>query len=38
MVMSQGKIVESGKSDEVYQNPQSAFTQKLIAAIPKIKI
>ena len=38
MVMSQGKIVESGKADEVYQNPQSAFTQKLIASIPKIKI
>jgi peptide/nickel transport system ATP-binding protein len=38
MVMSQGKIVESGKADEVYQNPRSAFTQKLIASIPKIKI
>ena len=38
MVMSQGKIVESGMADEVYQNPQSAFTQKLIASIPKIKI
>jgi len=38
MVMSQGKIVESGQADEIYQHPKSAFTQKLVASIPAIKI
>jgi peptide/nickel transport system ATP-binding protein len=37
MVMSQGKIVESGNADEVYLHPKSAFTQKLIASIPAVK-
>lgn len=35
MVMQKGKIVESGLSNQVYSNPQSAYTQQLIAAIPK---
>ena len=35
MVMQQGKIVESGLSNQVYSHPQSAYTQQLIAAIPK---
>lgn len=35
MVMNKGKIEESGKADEIYFNPQSAYTQKLIASIPK---
>ena len=35
MVMNKGKIEESGKADEVYFNPQSSYTQKLIASIPK---
>jgi peptide/nickel transport system ATP-binding protein len=38
MVMSQGKIVETGNADEVYHHPKSAFTQKLIASIPTVKI
>jgi peptide/nickel transport system ATP-binding protein len=35
MVMNQGKIEEMGNADDVYHNPKSAYTQKLIAAIPK---
>jgi len=35
MVMSAGKIEEAGDADEIYAHPQKAYTQKLIAAIPK---
>jgi peptide/nickel transport system ATP-binding protein len=35
MVMNRGKIEESGKADDIYFNPASAYTQKLIASIPK---
>lgn len=35
MVMSAGKIEEAGDADEIYAYPQKAYTQKLIAAIPK---
>ena len=38
MVMEKGKIVESGPADEIYQNPQNPYTQRLIAAIPTGKI
>jgi peptide/nickel transport system ATP-binding protein len=34
MVMNKGKIEESGKADDIYFNPQSVYTQKLIASIP----
>lgn len=34
VVMNQGKVEEMGDADEVYNNPQTAYTQKLIAAIP----
>jgi peptide/nickel transport system ATP-binding protein len=34
LVMSQGKIVESGLASEVYANPQHPYTQQLLAAIP----
>ncbi len=34
MVMKNGQIVEIGDADEVYSNPQSDYTKKLIAAIP----
>ncbi len=36
LVMQNGKIVESGNTDEVMNNPQSEFTQTLIQAIPKM--
>ena len=35
LVMTQGKIVEAASADEIYQRPQHAYTQKLIAAVPK---
>ena len=35
VVMNKGKIEEMGVADEIYNNPQRAYTQKLIAAIPK---
>lgn len=35
VVMNKGKIEEMGYSDEIYKQPQSAYTQKLIQAIPK---
>jgi peptide/nickel transport system ATP-binding protein len=35
MVMNKGKIEEIGDAQSVYEHPQSTYTQKLIAAIPK---
>lgn len=35
VVMNKGKIEEMGISDEIYNNPQKEYTQRLIAAIPK---
>ena len=35
MVMNKGKIEESGKADDIYFTPRSAYTKKLIASIPK---
>jgi len=36
MVMNKGRIEEMGLADEVYNNPQSAYTQRLISSIPGI--
>lgn len=35
MVMSEGKIVETGNSDEIYRHPREPYTQRLLASIPK---
>jgi peptide/nickel transport system ATP-binding protein len=35
MVMNKGKIEEMGSADAVYFHPQQAYTQQLIASIPK---
>ena len=35
IVMNKGKIEEMGLSDEIYYNPKSEYTKRLIAAIPK---
>lgn len=34
LVMNKGKIEELGDAEEVYNNPKSEYTKKLIAAIP----
>jgi microcin C transport system ATP-binding protein len=34
-VMTQGKIVEQGPVNEIFDDPQHAYTQKLLAAEPK---
>jgi peptide/nickel transport system ATP-binding protein len=34
LVMYQGKIVEQGNAEDIYQHPTNDYTQKLIAAIP----
>ncbi|MBP6732858.1 MAG: ABC transporter ATP-binding protein [Chitinophagales bacterium] len=35
VVMNKGKVEEMGISDDIYNNPQREYTQRLIAAIPK---
>jgi peptide/nickel transport system ATP-binding protein len=35
-VMSQGTIVEQGDRDEIFNNPQHAYTRTLLAAVPRI--
>lgn len=35
VVMNKGKIEEVGDADDIYENPQSDYTRKLIDAIPK---
>lgn len=37
-VMYQGKIVEAGDADEIFRNPQQAYTQRLLASIPRLAI
>ncbi len=38
VVMNQGEIVEMGLADDIYNNPQTDYTKKLISAIPKGEI
>lgn len=35
VVMNKGKIEEMGDADEIYLNPQTDYTKKLISSIPK---
>ncbi|OMH23394.1 glutathione ABC transporter ATP-binding protein [Tersicoccus phoenicis] len=34
VVMNRGRIVEQGTRDEILRNPQEAYTQRLLAAVP----
>lgn len=36
LVMNKGEIVEQGTPEEIYLNPKEAYTQKLLAAVPKL--
>ena len=35
-VMKEGEIVEYGEVDSVLENPQHAYTQELLAAVPRL--
>lgn len=37
LVLHQGKMMEYGKAKEVLANPQSAYTKKLLAAVPRLR-
>ena len=37
VVMRHGKIVETGKTDIIFQNPKTTYTTKLLASIPGAK-
>lgn len=34
IVMERGKVVESGATSEIFANPQHAYTQRLLSAVP----
>tara|TARA_B110000046_G_scaffold29074_1_gene30377 strand:- start:56922 stop:58643 length:1722 start_codon:yes stop_codon:yes gene_type:complete len=36
IVMKEGQIEEMGVAEDIYRNPQSIYTQKLIEAIPRV--
>ena len=35
-ILHQGQIVESGTTDQIFANPQHEYTQRLIAAMPRV--
>ena len=37
VVMKDGKIVETGKTEEVLKNPKSEYTKLLIASVPTLE-
>ena len=36
LVMKDGNVVESGKSEEIFYRPQHPYTKELLAAVPKL--
>lgn len=36
IVMSQGKVVEAGATDDVIKNPQHSYTRSLLASVPEM--
>ena len=37
LIMKDGRIVERGPTEQIFQNPQMPYTKQLIAAVPNIK-
>ena len=37
LVMNKGRIVESGDTEEIFENPKNPYTQKLLESIYDIK-
>jgi ABC-type dipeptide/oligopeptide/nickel transport system ATPase component len=37
LVLHQGEMMEYGKAGEILANPQSPYTQKLLAAMPRLR-
>ena len=37
LVMNKGQVVEQGDAASIYQHPQHAYTQTLLAAVPKLQ-
>ncbi|MVT55373.1 dipeptide ABC transporter ATP-binding protein [Bradyrhizobium yuanmingense] len=37
MVMRQGRVVETGTRDEIFLNPRTDYTQRLLAAVPRLE-
>ena len=37
VVMRQGRIEESGPTEQVYGDPQAAYTKELLAAVPRLR-
>lgn len=35
--MWQGRLVEAGRSEDVLENPQNAYTRALIDAVPQLE-
>jgi peptide/nickel transport system ATP-binding protein len=38
VVMRHGRVEEHGPSEQVYEDPQSAYTKELLAAVPRLRI
>ncbi|MBP5403605.1 MAG: ABC transporter ATP-binding protein [Elusimicrobiaceae bacterium] len=36
-VMQQGKIVEQGPAEQIFEHPQHGYTQKLLSAVPSVE-
>jgi peptide/nickel transport system ATP-binding protein len=36
LVMKDGRVVESGPADEVFENPRDPYTQRLLTALPRL--
>jgi len=38
IVMQNGRVVECGKTDEIFEHPKEEYTKQLIAAIPRVEL